>query len=103
MSDHVVQEDRFTDGAAFTSLNEDFRRVVERIQTELNGHALPVLDAERLAGIDAAERTVDSLALAFRRGAGDQDAWHGALVIYESTWLETIRGARDSEAIKKIY
>lgn len=96
MSDRVGWNHGFTGGAAFTGLSDDFRRVVERIQTEINGIALPALDAERLAGIDAAERTVDSLALDFRRGAGNQDAWHGALTDYESTWLETIRSARDS-------
>ena len=96
MSGRVVQKDGFSRGAAFTRLSDAFRRVVERIQTEINGLASPALDAERLASIDAAERTVDSLALDFRRGAGNQDAWHGALADYESTWLEIIRSARGS-------
>ena len=97
MSERVVRKDVFAGGRAFTSLSDDFQRVVERIQTELNGLALPALDAKRQASIDEAERAVDGLALAFRRGAGNQDAWHGALAGYESTWLETIRSARDGE------
>lgn len=96
MSERVGRNHGFTGGASFKRLSDDFRRVVERIQTEINGLALSALDAERLAGADAAERTVDSLALEFRSGAGNQDAWHGALADYESTWLETIRSARDS-------
>ena len=95
MSNRVGRNEGFTGEAAFTRLSDDFRRVVKRIQTEINGLASPALDAERLASIDAAERTVDSLALEFRRGAGNQDAWHGALADYESTWLEIIRSARE--------
>lgn len=95
MSDRVVRRDGFTGGAPFACLSDDFLRVVERIQTELNGFALPALNAERLATIGAAERNVDILALEFRRGAGNQVAWHGALVDYEATWLEIIRNARD--------
>ncbi len=94
MSDHVVHEVRFTGGAPLTSLSEDFRRVVERIQSELNGVALHPMDLEHLATADAAERAVDDLALELQRDVGNRSAWQGALVDYESAWLEIIRNAR---------
>ena len=94
MSDHAVQETDATRGSTMKCLSEDFRRVVERIQTEFRGDALRAMDKGCLATVDAAERTVDTLALELRRGAGNRNAWRGALVDYESAWLEVIRNPR---------
>ncbi len=95
MSDHAVQERDITGGSTVKCLSEDFRRVVERIQTELNGVALHAMDSKRLVTVDAAEQTVDALALELQRGLGDRDAWRTALLDYESAWLEIIRSGRD--------
>ncbi len=95
MSDHAVHQGEVTGTGALTSLSEDFRRVVERIQTELNGVALHTVDAERLATVDAAEQTVDALALELQRGLGDRDAWRTALLDYESAWLAIVGSGRN--------
>ena len=97
MSDHAVQERDITGGSTLKCLSEDFRRVVERIQTEVNGVALHAMDAGRLVTVDLAERAVDNLALELQRGVGNRNAWRGALVDYESAWLEIIRNARDGK------
>lgn len=97
MSNHGVQENGFNGGYTLAFLSDDFRRVVERIQTELNGVAIQAMDAKRLDTVDDAERIVDSLALALQQGVGNRNAWREALAGYESAWLEIIRDARDSD------
>lgn len=97
MSNHGVQENGFNGGNTLACLSDDFRRVVERIQTELNGVAFHAMDAQRLDIVDDAERIVNSLALSLQQGVGTRNAWRGALADYESAWLEIIRHARDSD------
>lgn len=96
MSNHGVRENGFN-GDTLACLSDDFRSVVERIQTELNGVAFHAMDSKRLDTVDDAERIVDSLALALQQGVGNRNAWRGALAGYESAWLEIIRDARDSD------
>ena len=71
-----------------THLGEEFRTVVERIRTELDGLPFNTLAPEALDTVELAEATVDKMALALQEGLGDRLAWHDALSEYECAWME---------------
>ena len=69
-------------------LSDEFRAVVDRIQSELDGLPLNAVAPEAMDSVDLAEQTVDNTAIALREGFGNRLAWHDALSDYECAWME---------------
>ena len=95
MSDTVIQSNGVRCASVLDHLSEEFQQVVERIQGELSELSLGGLEPEVMASVDAAEQTVDALALDLQQGQGDRDAWKRALFAYEAAWHQVVQSLGD--------
>ena len=91
MSDTVMQSGQTKDTTVLVHLSEEFQQVVERIQKAASDLPFGSIGPDRLAQVDAAERSVDARALDLRQGLGDQTAWQAALSEYETASLDLIK------------
>ena len=74
---------------------QEFSEVINRVRAAFGPIPMKVVSDQ--AEIKAAEATIEQAARLVRRGLENVDVWRGALVVYELTWMATLKKVRESD------
>lgn len=87
----VVSAGRARSTARFS---QDVSEVINRVRGAFGG--IPMKAVADLPEVKAAEATVERAARLVASGQEGFDVWRGALIVYESTWMNALKDLRNS-------